>query len=82
MPVDWGDVSFDLNKAGYDNIRIYRDLRFGTLMHLVMTDQRLYRDDHVVNEADYARMLQGDAENGDDSIGSRYFVPQPLLAQF
>ena len=82
MPVDWGDVSFDLNKAGYDNIRIYRDFRFGTLMHLVMTDQRLYRDDHVVNEAAYARMLQGDPVNGDDSIGSRYFVPQPLLAQF
>ncbi|RNF29757.1 alkaline phosphatase [Massilia aurea] len=82
MPIDWGDVSFDLNKAGYDNIRIYRDFRFGTLMHLVMTDQRLYRDDHVVNEAAYASMLQGDPVNGDDSIGSRYFVPQPLLAQF
>lgn len=82
MPVDWGDVSFDLNKAGYDNIRIYRDFRFGTLMHLVMTDQRLYRDDHVVNEAAYAQLLQGDPVNGDDSIGSRYFVPQPLLAQF
>lgn len=82
MPVDWGDVSFDLNKAGYDNIRIYRDFRFGTLMHLVMTDQRLYRDDHVVNEAAYAQMLQGDPVAGDDSIGSRYFVPQPLLAQF
>ena len=82
MPVDWGDVSFDLNKAGYDNIRIYRDFRFGTLMHLVMTDQRLYRDDHVVSEADYARMLQGDPENGDDAIGARYFAPQPLLAQF
>ncbi|WP_306393060.1 alkaline phosphatase D family protein [Telluria beijingensis] len=82
MPVDWGDVSFDLDKAGYDNIRIYRDFRFGTLMHLVMTDQRLYRDDHVVNEAAYAQMLQGDPVAGDDSIGSRYFVPQPLLAQF
>lgn len=82
MPVDWGDVSFDLNKAGHENIRIYRDLRFGTLMHLVMTDQRLYRDDHVVSEAAYARMVQGDPENGDDSVGSRYFVPQPLLAQF
>lgn len=82
MPVDWGDVSFDLNKAGHDNIRIYRDFRFGALMHLVMTDQRLYRDDHVVNEAAYAGMLQGDPVAGDDSIGSRYFVPQPLLAQF
>lgn len=82
MPVDWGDVSFDLNKASYDNIRIYRDFRFGTLMHLVMTDQRLYRDDHVVNEAAYAQLLQHDPVNGDDSVGARYFVPQPLLQQF
>lgn len=82
MPVDWGDVSFDLNRAGYENIRIYRDFRFGTLMHLVMTDQRLYRDDHVVSEAAYAQMLQGDPVGGENSIGSRYFVPQPLLAQF
>lgn len=82
MPIDWGDVSFDLNKAGYDNICIYREFRFGTLMHLVMTDQRLFRDDHPVNEAAYARMLHGDPENGDDSIGARYFVPQSLLSQF
>jgi alkaline phosphatase D len=82
MPVDWGDVSFDLNNAAYDNIRIYRDFKFGTLLHLVMTDERLYRDDHVVSEASYARMLQHDAVNGSDSVGSRYFVPQPLLLQF
>lgn len=82
MPVDWGDVSFDLNNAAYDNIRIYRDFKFGNLMHLVMTDERLYRDDHVVSEAAYARMLQHDAANGNDSIGARYFVPQPLLQQF
>lgn len=82
MPVDWGDVSFDLNKASYDNIRIYRDFRFGSLLHLVMTDQRLYRDDHIVGEAAYAQMMGNDPVNGSDSIGSRYFVPQPLLQQF
>jgi alkaline phosphatase D len=82
MPVDWGDVSFDLNKAAYDNIRIYRDFRFGTLLHLVMTDERLYRDDHVVSEASYAKMIGHDAAAGNDSIGARYFVPQPLLQQY
>jgi len=82
MPVDWGDVSFDLNKASYDNIRIYRDFRFGTLLHLVMTDERLYRDDHVVSEAAYAKMLNHDAVDGNDSVGSRYLVPQPLLQQY
>lgn len=82
MPIDFGDVSFDLDNAAYDNIRIYRDFRFGNLMHLVMTDQRLYRDDHVVNEAAYAQMIGHDPVNGVDSVGSRYFVPQPLLGAF
>jgi alkaline phosphatase D len=82
MPVDWGDVSFDLGNPAYDNIRIYRDFRFGSLLHLVMTDERLYRDDHVVSEAAYARLLGHDPENGDDAVGARYFVPQPLLQQF
>lgn len=82
MPIDFGDVSFDLAKSGYDNIRIYRDFRFGNLMHLVMTDQRLYRDDHVVSEAAYAQMLGHDPANGIDPVGSRYFVPQTLLHSF
>ena len=82
MPIDFGDVSFDLAKPGHDNIRIYRDFRFGTLMHLVMTDQRLYRDDHVVGEAELATLLGHDPLQGDDKIGARYFVPVPVLQQF
>lgn len=82
MPVDFGDVSFSLNASGYANIRIYRDFQFGTLMHLIMTDQRLYRDDHIVNEATYARLIGSDPVNGRDGVGSRYFVPQPILAAF
>ena len=82
MPVDFGDVSFDLAKPGYDNIRIYRDFRFGTLMHLVMTDQRLYRDDHVVGEAELATLIGHDPLQGNDAIGARYFVPRPILNQF
>jgi alkaline phosphatase D len=82
MPIDFGDVSFDLAKPAYDNIRIYRDFRFGTLMHLVMTDQRLYRDDHLVGESELARLLGHDAISGDDKIGARYFVPLPILTQF
>jgi alkaline phosphatase D len=82
MPVDFGDVSFDLNNAAYDNIKIYRDFKFGSLVHLVMTDERLYRDDHEVSEAALAFLLGHDTSNGNDSIGSRYFVPLPLLNQF
>ncbi|WP_426210840.1 alkaline phosphatase D family protein [Massilia sp. TWP1-3-3] len=82
MPIDFGDVSFDLGKPGHENIRIYRDFRFGTLMHLVMTDQRLYRDDHVVGEAELATLTGHDRLQGDDKIGARYFVPLPVLQQF
>lgn len=79
MPVDLGDVSFDRNNPAYDNIRIYRDFHFGALLHLVMTDERLYRDDHVVLEADVARERGHDPVNGDDFIGARAFVPRDTL---
>lgn len=82
MPIDFGDVSFDLARPAYDNIRIYRDFRFGSLMHLVMTDQRLYRDDHIVGEADLATLIGHNPIQGDDKIGARYFVPLPILNQF
>ncbi len=82
MPLDFGDVSFDTANAAYDNIRIYRDFQFGNLVHLVMTDERLYRDDHVVPEAVIAQAQGHDPVNGSDSVGARYFVQQPVLAQF
>jgi alkaline phosphatase D len=82
MPIDFGDVSFDAANAAYDNIRIYRDFQFGNLVHLVMTDERLYRDDHVVPEAVIAQAQGHDPVNGSDSVGARYFVQQPVLAQF
>jgi len=82
MPVDFGDVSFDSANAAFNNLRIYRDFRFGTLMHLVMTDERLYRDDHVVNETTIASAQGHDPINGSDSIGARYFVQVPVLQQF
>ncbi|WP_176114926.1 alkaline phosphatase D family protein [Burkholderia cepacia] len=79
MPVDWGDVRFQPDDPSYTNIRIYRDFRFGMLMHLVMTDERLYRDDHVVSEAAIARAHGHDPVHGDDAAGSRYFVKQDGL---
>jgi alkaline phosphatase D len=81
LPVDFGDVSFDTANPAYDNLRIYRDFRFGTLAHLVMTDARLYRDDHVVSEAVLAQALGHDPVNGNDAFGSRLFAQQPLLEQ-
>ncbi|WP_144639154.1 alkaline phosphatase D family protein [Bordetella genomosp. 13] len=63
------DVSLDLGNPSFNNIQIYRAFRFGTLATLVMTDQRLYRADHVIPEA-----MVG------SEIGSRYFVPKSGLA--
>ncbi|MPW20672.1 alkaline phosphatase [Paraburkholderia sp. CNPSo 3157] len=82
MPVDWGDVRFEPGNPSYTNIRIYREFRFGMLMHLVMTDERLYRDDHVVSEAAVARAHGHDPVHGDDAAGSRYFVKQDVLQRF
>ncbi|AXI03341.1 alkaline phosphatase D family protein [Aquirhabdus parva] len=83
QPIDWTDVQFQPDTTtGFTNIRIYRDFRVGQNMHLVMTDERLYRDDHIVDEATFAKIVGHDSVNGDDSVGTRYFVPQPVLGQF
>ena len=71
------DISFTLDPGqGITGIRIYRDLKFGKLMHLVMTDQRLYRADHLIPEA-APSPLTGQPVG---SIGARYMVPQATLA--
>lgn len=69
------DVVFDDTVAGFETIRIYRDFRFGTLAHLLMTDQRLYRSDHLIPEA-APNPATGSALG---SIGSRYMVPESTL---
>ena len=64
------DVQLDLNNPSFQNIQIYRSFVFGDLATLVMTDERLYRSDHIIPET------QAGSE-----IGSRYFVPQDILSQ-
>ena len=71
------DVSFTLDPGyGISNIRIYRELKFGKLMHLVMTDQRLYRADHLIPEA-APNPLTGQQLG---QIGARYMVPEASLS--
>lgn len=69
------DVSFNEAATGFQTLKIYRDFTFGTLAHLVMTDQRLYRSDHVIPEA-ATNPATGLALG---SLGSRYMVPESLL---
>ena len=68
------DVSFDSSATGFQNIKIYRDFQFGKLAQLVMTDERLFRSDHVIAEST-PNPATGTALG---SIGARYFVAQDL----
>ncbi len=71
------DIVFDeADQADIFNIRIYRDLKFGKLAHLVMTDERLYRSDHVIPEA----TVNPATGQPLGSIGARYMVPSATLA--
>ena len=69
------DVSFDDTVSGFQTIKIYRDFQFGKLAQLVMTDQRLYRADHLIPEA-APNPLTGAALG---SIGARYMVSESTL---
>lgn len=54
VPIDRGlDASGKLDITDdvlYPNARIYRDFRFGANLHLVLTDYRSYRPDHLIPE--------------------------------
>ncbi len=53
MPVAYRagkDFEFDPDEEFPDNLQIYRDFRFGRHVHLVMTDLRRFRADHVIPE--------------------------------
>ncbi|WP_437939040.1 alkaline phosphatase D family protein [Sorangium sp. So ce341] len=51
QPVDYGDdVEQDPGASLPDDFRVYRDFVFGRHVHLVMTDLRSYRPDHLVPE--------------------------------
>ena len=69
------DVTFDAANPSFQNIKIYRDFQFGKLMQLVMTDERLYRSDHVIPES----AVNPATGKPLGRIGSRYLVPQDLF---
>ncbi len=52
------DVAFDPTQTWEQSVQVYRKFSFGTLMDLVVTDERLYRDGPPC---------------GSDSVGQRYF---------
>lgn len=62
------DVTLDLNNPSFQNIQIYRSFTFGNLATLLMTDERLYRADHLISEA-----------NAGGDVGSRFFIRRDAL---
>jgi phosphodiesterase/alkaline phosphatase D-like protein len=44
------DVEFQEVNPNFQNIQLYRDIRYGKTVHLVMTDERLYKQDHMIPE--------------------------------
>jgi alkaline phosphatase D len=53
QPVDYNDApdfTYDPSVAYPNDIKIYRDFVFGKHVHLVMTDLRTYRADHLIPE--------------------------------
>ena len=73
MPADIPDLDESV-ASNFQTVRIYRDLQFGKLAHFIMTDERLYRADHVLPEA-------ANTTFADKSVGTRYFVPEPTFKQ-
>ncbi|NYE61626.1 alkaline phosphatase D [Duganella sp. 1224] len=69
------DVTLDAANTTFQNIKIYRDFQFGKLMQLVMTDERLYRADHIIPESS----INPATGKPLGRIGARYLVPQDLF---
>lgn len=73
MPVDYldaPDFQYDASVAYGDDIRIYRDIRWGQHAHLVMTDLRSYRSDHVIPEDMFPGLLLLTQAELETAVGS------------
>lgn len=66
------DVVYDESASFPDDIRIYRSLRYGRHVDLLLIDGRLYRDDHLVPEGPVD--LDVGKFSANSSLGSRNFV--------
>ncbi len=56
MPVDYldrPDFAYDAAAAFPGDLQIWRDVRYGRHVHLVLTDLRTWRPDHVIGEDEY-----------------------------
>lgn len=70
------DVSFQETNPSFQNISIYRDLKFGQVVHLVMTDERLYKQDHLIPESTPNPGAPSGSGVQLGRINSRYLAPE------
>lgn len=71
------DIQHD-NRATFPNdIKIYRTVRWGKHVEMFMTDQRMYRDDHLIPEG--PRDVAIGKLTSNSSIGSRYFIRKSVF---
>jgi alkaline phosphatase D len=73
------DVQFQEVNPSFQNIKLYRDLRFGANVHLVMTDERLYKQDHLIPEDAYSSDAAEAAGVQLGRINSRYLTPESSM---
>lgn len=72
MPVDYASKEFvyDRDAAAFPaDLTIYRDFTFGKHLHVVMTDLRRYRDDHLVPEDAFPGAMAATEEDLTDTFG-------------
>ncbi|WP_137938656.1 alkaline phosphatase D family protein [Chitinivorax sp. B] len=74
LPVDWNDLHYTAGAAGFQQIRLYRDFHWGTLLHLLLTEQRLARSDHAIRED--LPHLPG---NQTGALGARHMVVSSVM---
>jgi alkaline phosphatase D len=65
------DVFYEASAQFPNDIKIYRQLRFGKHVDLFLTDQRMYRDEHLIPEGPVDALVGKFTANS--MIGSRYF---------
>ena len=75
MPVDLGEAPgvVEVNWAKlFPHNQVYRDFRFGRHLHLIMTDYRSYRPDHLIPEDAFSGTLAID----DNQLGALWQNPE------
>jgi alkaline phosphatase D len=66
------DVEFNGSGSFPEDIQIYRTLRYGKHVEIILTDQRYYRDDHLIPEGPMNDAVGKIFEN--DGLGSRQLL--------